>query len=164
MHPTRDTRPLINLNRAGGRVMPGVMLLLYWRGSEGRKPEVAMPGFICTLHGNTFMSVVCPHIEQGITSGSLPAKIIRMDVDYGNLAGDPRMPMAFPNVYCPVCAEHYGYLSENTRVTGEEFEPLPEMRLIPVCSDCFREARDRQGVTIGAATPANGSVIPGGEA
>ena len=24
MHPTRDTLPVINLNRAGGRVMPGV--------------------------------------------------------------------------------------------------------------------------------------------
>jgi hypothetical protein len=27
MHPTADTLPLINLNRAGRRVMPGVRLL-----------------------------------------------------------------------------------------------------------------------------------------
>jgi hypothetical protein len=110
------------------------------------------------------MSVVCPHIRRGITSGSLPKKIINMVVDYGNIAGDPKMPMVFPHVYCPVCAEQYGYPSEDTRVTGDEFEPLPEMQLMPVCSDCFGEALDRAGITVGAAPPVNGSVIPGGEA
>ena len=114
-----------------------------------------MPGFICTLHGNTFMSVVCPHIDEGITAGDLPNTIIRIAVDCG---------FVFPYLYCPVCAEHYGYPSENTRVTGEEFEQLPEIRLVPVCSDCFREARDRQGIIIGDGPPANGPIMPGGEA
>jgi hypothetical protein len=115
-----------------------------------------MPGFICTLHGNTFMSVVCPHIEQGIMSGPLPATIIRMVVDHGYLLGDPEITLLFPHLYCPACAEQYGYPSGDTRITGDEFESLPEMQLIPVCSDCFREVRDREGRTIG--------VISGGEA
>ncbi len=34
MHPTRDTLPLIYLNRLGGRVMPGVMRLLLSVGAE----------------------------------------------------------------------------------------------------------------------------------
>lgn len=115
-----------------------------------------MPGFICTLHGNTFMSVVCPHIEHGITSGSLPKTIIRMIVNHGYLLGDPEIPLLFPNLYCPTCAEQYGYPFEDTRLTDEEFESLLEMQQIPVCSNCFREARDREGVTVG--------VISGGEA
>ncbi len=115
-----------------------------------------MPGIICTLHGNTFMSVVCPHIRQGVTSESLPETIIKMVVDHGFLLGDPEMPLLFPHLYCPGCAEQYGYPSGDARLTGDEFELLPEMQLIPVCSDCFREARDREGITIG--------VISGGEA
>ena len=115
-----------------------------------------MPGIICTRHGNTFMSVVCPHIAQGITSGSLPESIIKMVVDHGYLLGDPRMPLLFPHLYCPACADRYKYPSGNTRLTEEEFESLTEMQLIPVCSDCFKEALDREGITIG--------VIAGGEA
>ena len=41
-------------------------------------------------------------------------------------------------------------------MTEEAFESLAEMQLVPVCSDCFNEALDRDGITTG--------VIAGGEA
>jgi hypothetical protein len=34
MHPTRDTLPVIKLQLVGGRVMPGVRLLLEARGGQ----------------------------------------------------------------------------------------------------------------------------------
>jgi len=118
-----------------------------------------MPGFICTLHGNTFMTVVCPHIRQGVMSGLLPRTIIEMVVDHGYLLGDPKMPLLFPHLYCPACAERYRYPSEDTRVTEEEFESLSEMQLIPVCADCFGEALGREGITVGVISPVNDSVM-----
>src|SRR2546430_16825237 len=104
-----------------------------------------MPGLICPRHGNTFMSLVCPHIREGINSGPLPERIIILVFDFGELwAGAPYW-QSF--CYCPICAEQNALPAEDTRLLDsdesfeEKFESLPRI-FIPVCADCFREAEE----------------------
>ena len=111
-----------------------------------------MPGLICPTHRNTYMVLVCQQIKEGVASGHLPEKIITMFVDYGMSFGDG--PLYFKHFYCPVCAEQYGHPAEDTLATGEEFESMSEMRLIPDCEDCFREALNRERRKTGASVPA----------
>jgi hypothetical protein len=128
------------------------------------KPEVVMPGFICPLHGNAYIALGCPHINQGVKSGSLPEKIITMFVDYGEFFTVGGVRSYFKHFYCPACAVQYGYSTEDAIVSGEEFESMPEMKFIPDCADCFKEALNRGGIAIGATPPVGGPVISGGEA
>lgn len=121
-----------------------------------------MPGFICSVHGNTYMTHVCPHIRQGVVSGPLPEKIITLFVNYGELWGSDLISKYF---YCPACAEQYRLASEDTVLSGEEFESRADTPCLPHCAECFREALKKEGIIVGAALRVvDGLIISGGEA
>jgi hypothetical protein len=124
-----------------------------------------MPGFICSAHGNTYMTHVCPHIRQGVASGSLPEKIITLFVNYGELWSSEDPPLIFKYFYCLVCAGQYGLPPDDTVLTGEEFESSADTPCLPHCAECFREALNNGGIIVGAAIRVgDGPIISDGEA
>jgi hypothetical protein len=106
---------------------------------------------ICRRHGREFITLVCTHINQGIESGPLPSPIITLVYCYGKFAGVT--PLRFPYLYCPNCAEQHSLPAEGTVLRDDgsdelmDEESLPDI-FLPACSACFREALDRDGITL----------------
>jgi hypothetical protein len=100
------------------------------------------------------MTHVCPHIREGVISGSLPKNIITLLVNYGELWSSDDPPLVFKYFYCPYCAEQHGLPSEDTMLTGEEFESSwLDTPCLPHCAKCFTEALNREKIIIGANLP-----------
>jgi len=107
-----------------------------------------MPGFICTSHGNTYLSNVCEHIGLSLDSKSLPERIYIIVLYVGHVPGDPESPMLFKGFYCPACVELYNLPAEDTLLSDVEEESLPDI-FEPACSDCFGEALAHHGIVVG---------------
>ncbi len=104
-----------------------------------------MAVYFCDIHGRTGAVTVCSHIEKDVTEKKKLSKIIIASFDFGNFAGNPDAPMIEKLGYCPICVEQYGFPSESSELSENEFEIMARKDFKGVCVECFGKVREMSG-------------------
>lgn len=101
---------------------------------------------ICERHGRTGLADVCEHLTLAVSSRTAPPQVITIKFNCGEFAGKPDAHMVLSIMYCPSCAEEFGFPLSDGELPETEWQPMTERgRFTGACSSCLSEVIENQG-------------------
>ena len=102
---------------------------------------------ICERHGRSGLDDVCEHIALAVSSRATPPRLITIKFDFGEFAGKADAHMILSIIYCPTCAEEFGFPLSDGELPEAEWQPMTQRgRFTGACASCLSDAVGSQSV------------------